>query len=155
VTTVAYIGLGSNVGDRRATIEASVRQLDGLEGLTVTCVSTLIETAPVGPVDQGPFLNGVAQVTTEGSVFALLGHCLSVERRLGRDRSTTQRWGPRTIDLDILLFGDGVITTPDLTVPHPRLHLRQFVLEPLAEIAPDLLHPVLGTSVKAMLHEAS
>ena len=135
--TIAYVGLGANVGDREGTIRASIAQLPG-----VVAVSPLRETDPVGVTDQPQFLNGVAALETELAPRELLDVLLSVERRLGRERR--ERWGPRTIDLDLLLYGDEVIDEDGLTVPHPRLGERRFVLEPLADLAPKLVVPGLG-----------
>jgi 2-amino-4-hydroxy-6-hydroxymethyldihydropteridine diphosphokinase len=135
--TVAYVGLGANLGDREATIRAAIAELPGVLG-----VSTLRETDPVGVTDQPRFLNGVAALETGLQPQELLDLLLAVERRLGRERR--ERWGPRTIDLDLLLYGDEVIDEEGLTVPHPHLHERRFVLEPLAEIAPSLVIPGLG-----------
>ena len=135
--TVAYVGLGANLGDRDATIRAAIAELPG-----VVVVSTLRETDPVGVTDQPRFLNGVAALETELPPRELLDRLLAVERGLGRERR--ERWGPRTIDLDLLLYGDEVIDEDGLTIPHPRLHERRFVLEPLAEIAPELVIPGQG-----------
>jgi 2-amino-4-hydroxy-6-hydroxymethyldihydropteridine diphosphokinase len=135
--TLAYVGLGANLGDREGTIRAAVADLPG-----VVAVSTLRETDPVGITDQPRFLNGVAVLETELAPRELLDVLLAVERRLGRERG--RRWGPRTIDLDLLLYGDEVIDETGLTIPHPRLHERRFVLEPLADIAPKLVVPGLG-----------
>ena len=135
--TVAYVGLGANLGDREATIRAAVAQLPG-----VVAVSPLRETDPVGVTDQPQFLNGVAALETELAPRELLDVLLAIERRLGRERR--ERWGPRTIDLDLLLYGDEVIDEDGLKIPHPRLHERRFVLEPLADLAPQLVVPGLG-----------
>jgi 2-amino-4-hydroxy-6-hydroxymethyldihydropteridine diphosphokinase len=145
--TRAYVGLGANLGDREATIRAAVAALPG-----VLAVSSLRETEPVGVTDQPRFLNGVAALETELSARDLLDTLLALERRLGRERR--ERWGPRTIDLDLLLFGEEAIDEPGLTVPHPRLHERRFALEPLAEIAPDALIPGRGrvANLLAELH---
>jgi 2-amino-4-hydroxy-6-hydroxymethyldihydropteridine diphosphokinase len=143
--TVAYVGLGANLGDREGTIRAAVAQLPG-----VVAVSPLRETDPVGVTDQPQFLNGVAALETELTPRELLDVLLTVERRLGRDRG--ERWGPRTIDLDLLLYGDEVIDEDGLTVPHPRLRERRFVLEPLADLAPKLVVPGLG-GVEELLAE--
>jgi 2-amino-4-hydroxy-6-hydroxymethyldihydropteridine diphosphokinase len=133
----AYIGLGANLGDREATIRAAVAALPG-----VVAVSSLRETEPLGVVDQPRFLNGVAALETDLSARELLGVLLRVERALGRERR--ERWGPRTIDLDLLLYGDETIDEPGLRVPHPRLHERSFALEPLVELAPDAVIPGRG-----------
>jgi 2-amino-4-hydroxy-6-hydroxymethyldihydropteridine diphosphokinase len=135
--TRAYVGVGANLGDRRATIEAAVAALPG-----IVAVSELRETEPVGVVDQPAFLNGAVALDTELSARELLAALLEVERGLGRERH--ERWGPRTIDLDLLLYGDQTIDEPGLTVPHPHLHERRFVLEPLGELDPDLLVPGRG-----------
>jgi 2-amino-4-hydroxy-6-hydroxymethyldihydropteridine diphosphokinase len=137
VTISAYIGLGSNLGDREATIASALAALPG-----VVAVSRLRETAPVGVVDQPRFLNGVARLETALAPRELLDALLAVERSLGRERH--ERWGPRTIDLDLLLYGNEVVDEPGLTVPHPRLHERRFVLEPLAELDQALVVPGRG-----------
>jgi 2-amino-4-hydroxy-6-hydroxymethyldihydropteridine diphosphokinase len=135
--TRAYVGLGSNLGDREATIRAAVAALPG-----VAAVSSLQETEPVGVTDQPRFLNGVAALDTDLTARELLEALLAVERDLGRERR--ERWGPRTIDLDLLLFGSEAVDEPGLTVPHPRLHERRFALEPLAELAPHAEIPGRG-----------
>jgi 2-amino-4-hydroxy-6-hydroxymethyldihydropteridine diphosphokinase len=136
--TRAYVGLGANLGDREATIRRAVELLPD-----VVAVSTLIETDPVGYLDQPRFLNGVAALETDLAPHQLLEHLLEVERSLGRTREGP-RYGPREIDLDLLLYGDLQIDEPGLTVPHPRMHERRFVLEPLAELDPALLVPGRG-----------
>ncbi len=143
--TRAYVGLGSNLGDREATIRAAVAALPD-----VVAVSELRETAPVGVVDQPAFLNGAAALETELSPRQLLEVLLEVELGLGRERR--ERWGPRTIDLDLLLYGGETVAEPGLVVPHPRLHERGFVLEPLAELDPGLVVPGRGP-VKLLLAE--
>lgn len=135
--TVAYVGLGANLGDREKTIRAAVAELPD-----VVAVSPLRDTDPVGVTDQPRFLNGVAALETELAPRELLDVLLAVERQLGRERR--ERWGPRTIDLDLLLYGDEVIEEDGLKIPHPRLHERRFVLEPLADLAPQLVVPGLG-----------
>jgi 2-amino-4-hydroxy-6-hydroxymethyldihydropteridine diphosphokinase len=131
----AYVGLGANLGDRESTIRRAVALLGEAPGVDVVAVSTLRETEPWGPVEQPAYLNGAVELETELEPRALLGVLLDVERRLGRVRA--ERWGPRTIDLDLLLHGDTVLDEPGLTLPHPHLHERRFALEPLAELAPD------------------
>jgi 2-amino-4-hydroxy-6-hydroxymethyldihydropteridine diphosphokinase len=145
--TRAYVGLGANLGDREATIRAALEALPGLVG-----VSKLRETDPVGVVDQPPFLNAAAALETELAPRDLLDTLLAVECELGRERR--ERWGPRTIDLDLLLYGDETIDEPGLTVPHPRLHERRFALEPLLDLDPELAIPGRGrvTDVLAGLH---
>lgn len=137
----AYVGLGSNLGDREATIRRAVELLGERPGIEVVAVSTLRETDPVGYEDQPRFLNGAAALEVDLTARGLLDELLAVERDLGRDRSQETRWGPRTIDLDLLLYGEETVDEPGLTVPHPRLAERQFVLEPLCELAPELTLP--------------
>jgi 2-amino-4-hydroxy-6-hydroxymethyldihydropteridine diphosphokinase len=136
--TIAYIGLGANLGDREANLRSAVGRLDDLGPLRV---SSFRETDPVGVTEQPRFVNAVAELETDLGASSLLERLLEIERDLGRDRSREQRWGPRTIDLDLLLYGNEVIDEPGLTVPHPRLAERRFVLEPLHELAPDLALP--------------
>jgi len=138
----AYVALGANLGDRRRTIEFALERLAAVEGVELVRVSSLRETDPVGVVDQPRFLNGVAQVRTTLPARGLLEALLGVESSLGRVRG--DRWGPRTIDLDLLLYDDAVVDEPGLRVPHPRLHERRFVLEPLAELDPALVVPGRG-----------
>ena len=140
----AYLGVGANLGDREATIRRAVALLDREDGLEVVEVSGLVETEPWGPVAQPRFLNGAIAVETGLDPLALLAVLLDVERRLGRVRDG-ERWGPRTIDLDVLLYGDLVVDEPGLTIPHPRLAERRFALEPLAELAPNAVVPGRGT----------
>jgi 2-amino-4-hydroxy-6-hydroxymethyldihydropteridine diphosphokinase len=137
----AFVGLGSNLGDREATIRRAVELLGERPGIEVVAVSTLRETDPVGYEDQPRFLNGAAALEVGLTPRALLDELLAIERELGRDRSQEERWGPRTIDLDLLLYGEETVDEPGLTVPHPRLAEREFVLEPLYELDPDLTLP--------------
>ena len=146
----AFVGLGSNLGDREATIRAAVAALAAADGVEVVAVSTLIDTEPVGMVEQPRFLNGVAALETELSARNLLALLLAVESRFGRDRASVPAQGPRTLDLDLLLYGSVVIDEDGLGVPHPRLHERAFVLGPRAEVAPGLEVPGRGT-VEALL----
>jgi 2-amino-4-hydroxy-6-hydroxymethyldihydropteridine diphosphokinase len=141
--TLAYIGLGSNLGDR----EALIRRAAGLVG--ARRLSSLLETQPWGFVNQPKFLNAAAEIETTLSPRQLLVHLLDVERRLGRER-IGPRWGPRTIDLDLLLYGDDSIDEPGLVVPHPRLTKREFALRPLAELVPALIIPGNGTVQEAL-----
>jgi len=142
VQTTAFVGIGSNLGDREANLRRAIELLSAEEGIEVVAVSELRETAPVGPVEQGPFLNGAVQLETSLGPRELLARLLAVENRLGRVRD--ERWGPRTIDLDLLLYGVETIEEPGLTVPHPRLHERRFALEPLVDLDPALEIPGLG-----------
>ena len=141
--TRAYVGLGANLGDRERTFREAVDALAGEAGIELVAVSTLRETEPVGVGDQPRFLNGVAELETSLAARALLDRLLAVEQRFGRVRVPGEH-GPRTLDLDLLLYGDEAIDEPGLTVPHPRLHERSFVLEPLAELAPGLVVPGRG-----------
>ena len=141
--TTAYIGLGANIGDREQAIRRAA------ELLQVARLSTIRETEPWGNVDQPAFLNAAAELETDLSARALLDRLLEVERDLGRTREGP-RWGPRAIDLDLLLYGDETLDEPGLSVPHPHLHERLFVLEPLAELAPDAEVPGRG-SVRVLL----
>lgn len=133
---IAFIGIGSNVGDRLATVEAAVWALHATDGVAVEDVSGIYETLPWGGVEQDPFLNAVVKVVTRLSAPALLAECHATEAAFGRDRSAEQRWGPRILDLDLLLYGDEQIETDGLVVPHPRLAERAFVLVPLLEVFP-------------------
>ena len=138
--TRAYVGLGANLGDREATLLAAADALAAEEGIEVVMVSTLRETEPVGVGDQPRFLNGAAALDTTLAARTLLDRLLALEQRFGRVRVEGEH-GPRTLDLDLLLYGDETIDESGLTVPHPRLHERRFVLEPLAELAPGLVVP--------------
>jgi 2-amino-4-hydroxy-6-hydroxymethyldihydropteridine diphosphokinase len=146
----AYIALGSNLGDRRALIESALHDLRQHPQIAVIAVSTIIETAPVGPPDQHRYLNAAAELRTSLSPRELLDVCLSIEAAHGRTRTIQQRWGPRLIDIDILLYGDELIDEPGLHIPHPHMAERLFVLEPLAEIAPQLVHPALRSTIQSL-----
>jgi len=148
----AFIGLGANLGNRVEAIHDAVFLLAAAEGVDVLVVSELRETDPVGMVDQPRFLNGAASIDTALSALELLDRLLATGRSLGRERG--ERWGPRTIDLDLLLYGDDVVDEPGLRVPHPRLHERRFALEPLAELDPELVIPGRGrvSDALAALH---
>jgi len=146
----AFVGLGSNLGDREGTLRAAVERLRGVAGTVVTKVSGFRDTKPVGYVDQPRFLNGAVEVETSLDAQTLLGELLAIEREYGRDRSSAPPQGPRTLDLDLLLYGGETIREPGLEVPHPRLHERAFVLEPLVELDPGLEIPGRGP-VQALL----
>ena len=148
--TLAYVGLGANLGAREETLRHAVEQLGEAEGVDVLAVSSLRETEPVGVVDQPPFLNGAVQLETSLPPRELLDLLLVIERSLGRVRGA--RWGPRLVDLDLLLYGGEIVDEPGLRIPHPRLHERRFALEPLAELDPELAIPGRA-SVSALLAE--
>jgi 2-amino-4-hydroxy-6-hydroxymethyldihydropteridine diphosphokinase len=141
--TRAYVGVGTNLGDRAAMVRAAVEQLRAEPEIEIVAVSSIRETDPVGVVDQPRFLNAAVALETELSPRELLDRLLGIERRLGRTR-TGPRFGPRTIDLDLLVYGEARIDEPGLEVPHPRLHERLFALEPLVDLDPDLVVPGRG-----------
>jgi len=147
---VAYIALGSNMGDRNANIAGAIERLRNTPGVEVTKVSSPLENPAVGgPSDSPPFINSVSEIRTTLSPRALLKRLLEIERELGRERR--EKWSPRVIDLDIVLYGDRIVDEPDLHIPHPLMHEREFVLGPLAEIAPDAIHPKLHQSSAVLL----
>lgn len=148
---LAYVGLGSNLGDRRGLIREALKRLGRIDGIRVLKRSRIIETDPVGNTAQPKFLNAVAEVETRLEPGSLLRRLRDVERDLGRVRH--ERWGPRTIDLDLLLWGDRSMATPRLTLPHPRLAERKFVLAPLAELCPRRRVPGTGRTVGALLKD--
>jgi 2-amino-4-hydroxy-6-hydroxymethyldihydropteridine diphosphokinase len=152
--TRSYVALGANLGDREATIRAALAELDLVPGVQIVAVSALRETDPVGYLDQPRFLNGAAALETTLAPRELLDVLLAVERRFGRTREGVPAQGPRTLDLDLLLYGSVEIAEPGLTIPHPRLHERRFVLEPLSELDPSLEVPGKGKiqSLLAELH---
>lgn len=139
----AFIGLGANLGDREAALQQALERLGAQRGVEVLAVSAFRETEPVGYAEQPPFLNAAAELETTLSPRALLDALLAAERALGRTRDGP-RYGPRTIDLDLLLYDGAAVDEPGLTVPHPRLHERRFALEPLAELDPALVVPGHG-----------
>jgi 2-amino-4-hydroxy-6-hydroxymethyldihydropteridine diphosphokinase len=144
-----FIGVGSNQGDRLEAISKAARALGAARGVRLLQMATVIETEPVGGPPQGSYLNTVLEAETSLRPRELLAALQAIERALGRIPSA-ERWAPRPIDLDLLLYDDVVMAEPDLAIPHPRLHERLFVLEPLSQLAPGLLHPVLRRSVAAL-----
>jgi len=146
---LVYLSLGSNIGDREAHLREAIRRLESAGKLR--SVSSIYETEPVEFTDQPQFLNCAVALETSSTPEQLMLQLLTIEKAMGRQR--IQKKGPRTIDLDILLFEDEVIATPVLTIPHPAMQYRRFVLEPLAEVAPDAMHPVLRKTVRELLEE--
>lgn len=148
---IFHLGIGSNLGDREKNIENAFHLLDGKPDIVLLDTASLYETEPVGKVDQPAFLNTVFKGSTTLGCFELLEEIHDVEKALGRDRSKELRWGPRTIDIDILLFCSRLIKAENLIIPHPRMMERKFVLVPLVELSPDILHPETGEPFKKAL----
>ncbi|MCA9687997.1 MAG: 2-amino-4-hydroxy-6-hydroxymethyldihydropteridine diphosphokinase [Myxococcales bacterium] len=146
---LAYVALGSNLGDRQRNLDGAVEWMARLPGTEVVAASRWLETAPVGGPPQGAFLNGVVALRTLLEPRPLLTALLSIERRFGRERGV--RWGPRTLDLDLLAHGDAILDEPGLQVPHPRMRGRSFVLAPLVELNPGWIHPEDGVTAAALL----
>jgi 2-amino-4-hydroxy-6-hydroxymethyldihydropteridine diphosphokinase len=142
----AYIALGSNIGNREDNLNKAIEMLRQNEEIEVTKISSYINTAPVGFTDQPDFLNAVVEIKTTLCPHKLLEICSGIEKNLKRERII--HWGPRTIDLDILLYEDLILNDEDLIIPHPRMHEREFVLTPLKEIAPKAFHPVLKKTIE-------
>lgn len=140
----AFVGLGGNVGDAAVTLRLALRDLDALPETRLDKVSSLLRTAPVGGIEQADFINAVAELDTTLPPLQLLYALFEIERAHGRDRRRELRWGPRTLDLDLLIYGDEIIELEGLSVPHPRMAERRFVLAPLAEIAPQAVIPGFG-----------
>jgi len=146
----AYIGLGSNLGERRANVEEAMTRIGALPGTRVVRSSSLYESEPLGDAKTW-FVNAAVEIDTELQADALLKQLLAIEEAMGRKRVKGKKWGSRIIDLDILLFDQDVIEKRALKVPHPELHKRRFVLLPLAELAPQVIHPQLGQSISTLL----
>jgi len=148
---IAYVGLGSNIGDKAGNIMRALEILGQFDGLKVTKISSFYETEPVGYEDQNWFVNAVAQIETIFPPEELLSMLKKTEQVIGRRE--TIRWGPREIDLDLLMYDQLCFDSPDLVIPHPRMHERAFVLVPLVEIVPDQVHPILKKTVTELLTE--
>jgi 2-amino-4-hydroxy-6-hydroxymethyldihydropteridine diphosphokinase len=149
---LVFVAVGANLGDREATFAAVVRALEREADLLLLGASTVYETDPIGPPGQEAYLNAVLGLRSWLSPLDLLRRLQAIEAALGRDRLLEgERWGPRTIDLDLLFYGERCIDLPELSVPHPRAHERAFVLLPLAELAPELVHPRLGLTIETMV----
>lgn len=143
-----FIGIGSNLGDRQAHLDLAVSCLRALPWTQVLAKSKTYETQPVGPIAQGPFLNAVAEMHTDLEPLTLLRHLQAIEKQTGRPGPDARaKWGPRTLDLDILFYDDRVLTLGTLRIPHPHLHERGFVLKPMMDLDPQLRHPVLGKTM--------
>jgi 2-amino-4-hydroxy-6-hydroxymethyldihydropteridine diphosphokinase len=150
IPSTVYIGIGSNLGIREQAIADALAKISSDSAIQIKTVSQAITTKPCGgPPNQPEFLNAAAEISTTLTPETLLKRLQTIENELGRTRD--QHWGPRTIDLDILLFADRIIETEQLNVPHPRLHTRRFALQPLAQIAPDALHPQLNQTIQQLL----
>jgi len=146
--TEAYVSIGTNLGDREAQLDFALRSLAALEDTRIAALSPVFETDPVGPAPQGAYLNAVVRVETALAPRALLDALLAIERAAGRERGA--RNAARRLDLDLLLYGDCIVDEPGVIVPHPRLAERAFILEPLAALAPGLVHPELGESIATL-----
>jgi 2-amino-4-hydroxy-6-hydroxymethyldihydropteridine diphosphokinase len=147
-SVVCYVGLGSNLGDRESYLNQAVAQIKLLPETDFVRHSAWIETAPVGKTDQPYFLNGVVEIKTMLHPVVLLQQLKGIERKLGRVHREV--WGPREVDLDILFYGDQLICEDQLTIPHPLLHARKFVLQPMLELAPDLIHPAMEQTIQTL-----
>lgn len=148
---ICYLGLGSNLGDRHNFINQAKEMLSALDGVILLRSSTLIQTEPYGKTDQPDFINCVLEIETSVQSDELLKKCLEIEDKLGRKR--LEKWGPRTIDIDMLFYGDQIINTELLTLPHPEIHKREFVLRSLNELCPDLVHPINKKKIKDIFME--
>jgi 2-amino-4-hydroxy-6-hydroxymethyldihydropteridine diphosphokinase len=148
-TVTAYLGLGSNLGNRFDLLCEALQKLKSIEGIEVTKSSPVYESVPEGVSHQPRFLNAAIEIVTDLDEKKLLKECQNIENEMGRVRK--EHWGPRNIDIDILMYDDLVCSTRDLIIPHPFFHEREFVLRPLADISPDLMHPVLDMSISELL----
>ena len=148
---ICYLGLGSNLGNREENIKNAISRLSSDPEILIKTRSSMIETKPYGNIDQPDFINSVIEIDTDITAENLLSKCLTLENELGRKRN--EKWEPRTIDIDILFYGKTIVNLEQLTIPHPDLHNRKFVLYSLNEICPDFIHPVLNKSIKEIYLE--
>ncbi len=148
---ICYLGLGANLGNREENIKKAISRLSSDSEILIKKRSSMIETKPYGKFDQPDFINSVIEIDTDITAENLLSKCLTVENELGRKRN--EKWGPRTIDIDILFYNDHIINSQNLTIPHPDLHNRKFVLCSLNEICPDFIHPVINKKIKEIYLE--
>ncbi|MBF0284649.1 MAG: 2-amino-4-hydroxy-6-hydroxymethyldihydropteridine diphosphokinase [Magnetococcales bacterium] len=151
VASFAWIGLGANLGDPASALRRALRALDDLPGVRLDAASPLFRTQPVGGPSQPWYYNAAARIVTTHDPLTLLHQLQRLESLAGRDRSRETRWGPRLLDLDLLMHGAAILSLPELILPHPRMHLRRFVLTPLAAIDPGLIHPILASSIDTLL----
>jgi 2-amino-4-hydroxy-6-hydroxymethyldihydropteridine diphosphokinase len=145
--STAYLCAGSNIGDRVGYLQQANMLLKDTEGITVTDISSIYETEPVGFKDQEWFANAVLKIETTLTPQELLRECMRIEKQLGRNRNEEERWGPRTLDLDILFYDNEIIMEESLQIPHPRMHQRAYALVPMLELDPDFIHPIIKKSV--------
>lgn len=153
ISNIAFIGIGSNKGDRKKACSDAITALETLRGCRVKKISSFYESEPWGYVEQGLFINCAVKIATNADAFTLFSLLQETEHKLGKEKKSF--WGPRTIDLDLLFFNQEIINTPELKVPHPFLHQRRFVLEPLAELEPSWMHPVFKEPVSRLLLQVS
>lgn len=148
---ICYLGLGANLGNREENIKNAISRLSSDPEILITKRSSMIETKPYGNINQPDFINSVIEIDTDITAENLLSKCLTVENELGRKRN--EKWDPRTIDIDVLFYGKTIVNLEQLTIPHPDLHNRKFVLRSLNEICPDFIHPVLNKNIKELYKE--
>lgn len=153
MSKTAYVGVGSNLGAKLSNCLKAIEMVDNIQGCRVMARSDFFRTDPVGVEGHDWYVNGAISLETDLSAHELLNNLLAIEANLGRKRN--KKWEPRTIDLDILLFGQDVIDEKDLTIPHPLMHLRKFVLMPMVQLVPNLVHPVLGNTLEELLNNPS
>ena len=146
-----FLGLGSNLGNRENYLKKAIERIEAHQAILIKATSSMIETEPVGNISQGYYLNQVVEIQSDIEPSDLLDYCLSIEKLHGRERG--EKWGPRTLDIDLLFYGNLEIKEKGLRIPHPEVHKREFMLIPLAEIAPDYIHPEFKRSIQTILRE--